>query len=686
MNPINPNSVSVGIFRLALLLLALPIFAVGASAQTPDLSGTWVMYNDKAVQFDKSAVIKQNGANLSLDNGYGTKSTAVLTGRTFTTSDGMSGTVTPDGTRIDWTKPARYFWVRQTVFGATPDLNYKWMMFDDKSLPIAGLASIAQDGFNLSIDNGHGVKSTAVYVGDRFKTSDGLTGTPTADGSRINWSNGYFWIRVATNKPEVILDLSGTWIPVDQAGRPGDSRYTITQNGNNLTITIRDQIPSHRYSGTIKGTRFVGLSLAGEVIENATKIQFDNGSWVRESAVKAARTFPDTYGSGPLTLKPKTFFANFNANEMRCVNLTQNHVVIGYDANSNPQTQWADADLSTLCQGTKVPLRTVECYIDATNSVGTGDKPVVSHSEALSRCNAASFTPPAVRLGEDADVVSITPKGQTFSEGETLLRDSPPLDENGYHDVLKWIADKVAADRLPFCWVQAKARGGPVPFESTNTCPIGYVREEAQCRPKCPPDFNGRADRFTCYQTCPSSRPVQCSLFACAKDNDTCLSTVKDQLTAPVSFVTSVFGTLSKLGSVAAKAEKVSKLEKVIDTVKTYVENYQKAQTAITTIRAQMELYEKLAASNFDLITSPEIEAEVDKRFGRIAGYYIKRRYAQVHLALLSTTNFQATFKNIATLVGLIDPIGIVDLENAYYHPVCPSDVPFPKVTLHYNY
>jgi hypothetical protein len=510
-------------------------------------------------------------------------------------------------------------------------------MFNDKSVPFPKYATITQDGVNLTIDNGYGGKSTAVIVGGSFKTSDGLIGTLSGDGTKIQWSNGYFWNRLI--KPEVTPDISGVWIPFEQSGVPSSDRYTITQNGNDLTITIKGQIPSRRYPGTIKGTRFVGLSIAGEVIENATKIQFDQGIWVRESTVKAARTFPETYTPG-LTLKPKTFFANFSVNEMRCVNLTQNHVVIGYDANSNPQTLWTDQDLSTLCQGTKVPLRTIECYIDARTNIGPGDKPVVSHSVALSRCNASSFTPPAVRLGEDADVVNITPKGQTFSEGETLLRDTQPLDENGYHDVLKWIADQVAADRLPFCWVQAKARGSAVPLESTNTCPRGYVRELGTCFPKCPADFNGRADQTTCYQTCPSSRPIQCSLFACAKDNDICQSTVKDQLTAPVAFVTSVFGTLSKLGSVAEKAEKISKLEKVMDTVKTFAENYQKAQTAVTTINAQMELYQKLAASNFDVITSPVIEAEVDKRFGRIAGYYIKRRYALVHLALLHSTNF----------------------------------------------
>lgn len=78
-----------------------------------DLNGTWAMYNDKNVKFDKSAAITQSGANLSLNNGYGSNSTAVLNGNTFTTSDGLTGTISADGTRIDWSNG--FYWTKNSA-------------------------------------------------------------------------------------------------------------------------------------------------------------------------------------------------------------------------------------------------------------------------------------------------------------------------------------------------------------------------------------------------------------------------------------------------------------------------------------------------------------------------------------------------------------------------------------------
>jgi hypothetical protein len=97
-------------------------------------------------------------------------------------------------------------------------------------------------------------------------------------------------------------------------------------------------------------------------------------------------------------------------------------------------------------------------------------------------------------------------------------------------------------------------------------------------------------------------------------------------------------------------------------------------------------LYQTLVASNFDVITSPEIEAAIDKKFGRIGGYYIKRQYALVHLGLTKDANFQASVKNVATLVGLADPTGLLDVWNAFFHPLCSNDFPFPNVAVRDNY
>lgn len=80
------------------------------SSTSSNLDGSWAMYNEKGVKYDKLAKIVQSGANLSFNNGYGGNSTAVLNSNTFTTSDGLIGTVSADGTRINWN--TGYVWVR----------------------------------------------------------------------------------------------------------------------------------------------------------------------------------------------------------------------------------------------------------------------------------------------------------------------------------------------------------------------------------------------------------------------------------------------------------------------------------------------------------------------------------------------------------------------------------------------
>jgi|CXWL01.1.fsa_nt_gi hypothetical protein len=111
MNATNQKTTSRRIVKLALPLFILLFAQVVANAQTPRLEGMWVMYNDKGVKFDNAAKISQSGVNLSINNGYGAISTAVLNGNTFTTSDGLIGTVSADGRRINWN--INYVWVKQ---------------------------------------------------------------------------------------------------------------------------------------------------------------------------------------------------------------------------------------------------------------------------------------------------------------------------------------------------------------------------------------------------------------------------------------------------------------------------------------------------------------------------------------------------------------------------------------------
>jgi hypothetical protein len=91
--------------------LWLFLLTFSALAQTLNLEGSWEMYNDKGEKFDKLAKVAGGKDKVRIDNGYGAQSTAVIKGNTVTTSDGLMGTISADGTKIDWSNA--YVWVRQ---------------------------------------------------------------------------------------------------------------------------------------------------------------------------------------------------------------------------------------------------------------------------------------------------------------------------------------------------------------------------------------------------------------------------------------------------------------------------------------------------------------------------------------------------------------------------------------------
>lgn len=96
-------------------VLWLLLLNVSAFAQTPNreanLEGRWEMYNDKGEKFDKLAKVAGGKNKVMIDNGYGAQSTALIQGNTLTTSDGLTGTISADGARIDWSNA--YVWMRQ---------------------------------------------------------------------------------------------------------------------------------------------------------------------------------------------------------------------------------------------------------------------------------------------------------------------------------------------------------------------------------------------------------------------------------------------------------------------------------------------------------------------------------------------------------------------------------------------
>jgi hypothetical protein len=202
MNAINRKTISIGLLNLGLPLLVILFIQTIANAQTFQLDGTWEMYSDKTVKFDKQASISQNGGNLSINNGYGSNSTAVLNGNNLTTSDGLKGRISADGMRINWSN--KFVWLKQTSTATNPnlnnpqtlDLNGNWAMFEGDGKKYDNPAVIKQNGTSVTLNNGYGGESTVNLEGSKINVRAWkLTGTVTADGNRIDWSNGFYWTK-----------------------------------------------------------------------------------------------------------------------------------------------------------------------------------------------------------------------------------------------------------------------------------------------------------------------------------------------------------------------------------------------------------------------------------------------------------------------------------------------------------
>jgi hypothetical protein len=95
----------------------------------------------------------------------------------------------------------------------------------------------------------------------------------------------------------------------------------------------------------------------------------------------------------------------------------------------------------------------------------------------------------------------------------------------------------------------------------------------------------------------------------------------------------------------------------------------------------EIDSYAREFADNFEDMTSPEIAGEIDKRFSQEAAYQIKREWGVRHLLLNMEANTFATVKNLLDLASVGDPTGLVGVINAFAHPLCKDDTPFPGVT-----
>jgi len=110
-----------------------------------------------------------------------------------------------------------------------------------------------------------------------------------------------------------------------------------------------------------------------------------------------------------------------------------------------------------------------------------------------------------------------------------------------------------------------------------------------------------------------------------------------------------------------------------------------KVYTISTAVGRQVDLFSRQFADNFAVLTSPEINVEIDQKFGKDAAYQIKRQWGIQHLALMLDTDGFKTAQNAISIVSAVDPTGLVGVASAFMHPICKDNTPFPTVHPLYN-
>ncbi len=245
----------------------------------------------------------------------------------------------------------------------------------------------------------------------------------------------------------------------------------------------------------------------------------------------------------------------------------------------------------------------------------------------------------------------------------------------------------------------------------TLACKAGLEKDGLLCYPQCKEGMNGVGP--VCWQKCPSQQSWDCGA-ACATTQGQCALAVGKMVVAPIMAAVNI-ATLgaSAVATAPAKAaqvgQSVSKMKQAYNSVKAAftaakgdvakivggAENLKKLKesaefgektfVASLAVGREVDLFSKEFANSFEEMTSKEIAAEIDNRFGKEAAFEIKRQWGIRHLNLMLEADGFASANNFLTLVSVVDPTGLVSVVEAFTHPVCKADTPFPDVTALYN-
>jgi hypothetical protein len=161
-----------------------------------------------------------------------------------------------------------------------------WQMFNEQQFKFDRNATITAAGARIIVDNGAGLVGPADVNGNLITVLGLQTGTVSANGDLITWSNGYKWVRQGSSvsvAPPAIVDLAGEWTALSADGRKAPRAARVTQRGETLSFDNGDGSAS---AGKIAGRRVEATAwgVTGEISVDDKRIAWSNNTtWRRRT-------------------------------------------------------------------------------------------------------------------------------------------------------------------------------------------------------------------------------------------------------------------------------------------------------------------------------------------------------------------------------------------------------------------
>lgn len=257
------------------------------------------------------------------------------------------------------------------------------------------------------------------------------------------------------------------------------------------------------------------------------------------------------------------------------------------------------------------------------------------------------------------------------------------------------------------------------------TCPAGTERDATGgpaglCYPKCDPGYHGIGP--VCWQNCDPGW-AECGV-GCAQSSLDCATTTIDQVASVLTLAANIatlglaapetaaanagkqsgvvagkaVTSTSKVGEYFLKAIKMLQNVKPADLPKdaSVVTRIIQARTGtfkaatatalkinFTIAKLNRDFYSAYA-DDFASMTSPEINAEIDRRFNPPMARYLKEYWANIRFLEMTYASQMIVTRDVLSMVSIVDISGVTGVVNAFTKPICQDVISFPNLSQSY--